>query len=50
MNYLQAIERENAIASLMKFDEFLVAFNALPKPTYEPYIRHPQQVEVVEVI
>lgn len=48
MNYLQAIERENAIASLMKFDEFLAAFNALPKPTYDPYIRHPQQVEVVE--
>lgn len=35
MNYLQAIERENAIASLMKFDEFLAAFNALPLPVFD---------------
>jgi hypothetical protein len=48
MNYLQAIERENAIASLMNFEQFLKAFESLPKPTYEPYIRHPQQVEAVE--
>lgn len=54
MNYHTEVARENAIASLMKFDEFLAAFNALPLPVFD-LDRHkafalstPRQTETTE--